>query len=97
MLPAAGLAGRCHAHNVGASLLTTVGIEGEWLASSVEEYIAIAVSAAEDVPLLAALRKGLRDRVLSSPLCDVERFIPILEDQYFSMHKSFQSKMQGHA
>lgn len=44
------------------------------LASSLDEYVELAVSAASDLERLAAWRTELRDRLLSSPLCDAKRF-----------------------
>jgi hypothetical protein len=37
-------------------------------------YVELAVSLAADLPGLAALRAGLRERMASSPLCDGPRF-----------------------
>ncbi len=45
------LAGRCHAHNVGVSLLAAVGLTDDWVASSEDEYVALAVAAASDIPV----------------------------------------------
>jgi protein O-GlcNAc transferase len=55
------------------SYLTNVGMT-ETIAASREEYIAIAVSLAGDLPRLAELRTGLRARMDASPLCDGKRF-----------------------
>lgn len=105
-VPCLTLAGACHAHNVGVSLLTAVGLEQDWVARSgelwmaagaapgwpagagchrdshplplltplsaitlpplraVDEYVAKAAALTADVQALAALRAGLRDRML---------------------------------
>jgi hypothetical protein len=51
-VPCVTLAGGCHAHNVGASLLTAVGLDGPrggrggaggWVARSEDEYVELAV------------------------------------------------------
>ncbi|CAK0734281.1 hypothetical protein CVIRNUC_000409 [Coccomyxa viridis] len=81
-VPVVTLQGRCHAHNVGVSLLAVLGMRGGWVAASEDEYVRLAVQAAADVPGLAALRAGLRARVLGSPLCDGRAFTRGLEEQY---------------
>ena len=48
-VPCITLAGGCHAHNVGVSLLTTVGLGKEWVAHSTDEYVQLALRAAADV------------------------------------------------
>jgi predicted O-linked N-acetylglucosamine transferase (SPINDLY family) len=55
------------------SHLSTVGLM-ETIAHSLEEYAGLAVALAGDLPRLAALRAGLRQRVAASPLCDGRRF-----------------------
>ncbi len=57
-------------------------MRGGWVAASEDEYVRLAVQAAADVPGLAALRAGLRARVLGSPLCDGRAFTRGLEAQY---------------
>lgn len=74
--------GGCHAHNVGASLLTTLGLQNDWVAETEEGYIALALRGAQNVKQLAELRAGLRERMLSSPLCDGPGFVKQLEDTY---------------
>ena len=81
-VPCISLRGACHAHNVGASLLSTLGLEREWVAGSEEEYVALAVRHASDCQALAELRSGLRARMLASPLCDAPGFVRQLEGVY---------------
>ncbi|KAK9823008.1 hypothetical protein WJX81_006345 [Elliptochloris bilobata] len=47
-VPVVTLAGACHAHNVGVSLLEAVGLQRGWVAASHDEYVALAVAAAHD-------------------------------------------------
>ena len=65
------------------SHLASAGLT-ETIATTTDAYVELAVSLAGDLPRLAALRAGLRDRVRSSPLCDGERFaanlMPVLRD-----------------
>ncbi len=53
--------------------LSNVGLK-ETIARDLHEYVELAVSWAGDLPKLAALRSGLRERMAGSPLCDGKRF-----------------------
>ena len=55
------------------SHLANVGLT-ETVAGDAREYVALAVRLAGDLPHLAALRAGLRERMARSPLCDGARF-----------------------
>jgi predicted O-linked N-acetylglucosamine transferase (SPINDLY family) len=55
------------------SHLSTVGLT-ETIAHDLDAYVELAVALAADLPRLAALRAGLRQRVARSPLCDGPRF-----------------------
>ena len=55
------------------SYLSNVGLT-ETIAHDLEEYVERAVALAGDLPRLAALRAGLRERMAASPLCDGKRF-----------------------
>lgn len=57
----------------GTSLMRNVGLP-EWIAIDDDDHLARAVRHAGDVEALAALRGGLRDRLLASPVCDHRRF-----------------------
>lgn len=67
---------------MGASLLTSIGMEDHWLAHSTDEYIELAVAASQDIQKLAETRAGLRSRMLGSPLCDGPSFVAQLEATY---------------
>lgn len=64
-----------HLSNVG--LTTTI-------ARDLEDYVDLAASLADDLPTLARLRAGLRERMQSSPLCDgagfARNFEPLMRD-----------------
>ena len=62
---AVGRAGWCQLSNLGLP---------ELCAASDEDFIRLAVDLAGDLPRLSALRAGLRDRLMRSPLCDGPRF-----------------------
>jgi predicted O-linked N-acetylglucosamine transferase (SPINDLY family) len=55
------------------SHLSNVGLT-ETIAHDLDEYVEVAVSVAGDLPRLAMLRAGLRERMAASPLCDGKRF-----------------------
>ena len=68
-VPVVSLAGDRHAARVGASLLTAVG-HPEWIATSREEYIRLAVDLATQPEKRAQLRASLRTEMQASPLLD---------------------------
>ena len=57
----------------GEGILHAVGLD-DWIAADDDDYLAKAVSFAADIPRLAALRAGMRERVRTSPLFDAPRF-----------------------
>jgi protein O-GlcNAc transferase len=65
--------GETFASRHGLSHLANVGLT-ETVARDLDEYVELAVSLAGDLPRLAALRAGLRERMAASPLCDGKRF-----------------------
>jgi predicted O-linked N-acetylglucosamine transferase (SPINDLY family) len=80
-LPVVTLAGKSHVSRVGVSMLTNIGLTG-MIARSVDDYVNIATGLAGDLGSLRALRDGLRDRMLSSPLTDAGRFTRHLEERF---------------
>jgi protein O-GlcNAc transferase len=65
----------------GASMLDALGLQ-RLIADSAENYIDIAVALTADLPGLAALRAGLRNRVAGSSLTNVKRKARELERLY---------------
>jgi predicted O-linked N-acetylglucosamine transferase (SPINDLY family) len=90
-VPTLTLAGDSLLARQGASLLTAAGLE-EWGATSKEEYIAKAIALSSDLPKLAALRAGLRQQVLASPLFDAPRFARNFEDALWGMWQRYQAQ-----
>jgi predicted O-linked N-acetylglucosamine transferase (SPINDLY family) len=72
-VPVVTLPGETFASRHALTHLSNVGIEGT-IARDLDHYVDLAVSLAADLPALAALRAGLRDRMRASPLCDGEQF-----------------------
>ncbi len=72
----------------GASILTRVGL-AELVAETEASYVEKAVALAGDAGRLSALRKGLRDRLERSPLCDGPRFTRDIESAYREMWRRF--------
>ena len=83
-VPVVTLRGDRHAGRVGATLLTAAGLP-ELIASNARDYIVIARELARDSVRLAALRRGLRERLQSSPLCDAPALARAMESVYDEM------------
>jgi predicted O-linked N-acetylglucosamine transferase (SPINDLY family) len=72
-VPVVTLPGETFASRHALTHLSNVGVEGT-TARDLDHYVDLAVALAEDLPALAAVRAGLRERMAASPLCDGERF-----------------------
>nr|CAX46402.1 putative SPINDLY protein [Rosa lucieae] len=83
-VPCVTMAGSVHAHNVGVSILSTVGL-GNLIAKNEEEYVQLAVQLASDITALSNLRMSLRDLMSRSPVCDGPKFTLGLESAYRNM------------
>jgi hypothetical protein len=70
-------------------MLKTVGLD-DWVAEDWPHYIALAVKWANDLPALAQLRAGLRDRALQSPLFDAEGMASDLVQAFEGMWSRWQ-------
>ncbi len=87
-VPVVTLAGERHSGRVGVSLLNAVGL-GEWIAETPEQYVSIAAQMAADIPRVAALRAGLRERIGASPLCNGSAFASKVEEAYREMWREY--------
>ncbi len=65
--------GETFANRHSLSHLSNAGM-GEFVVGSIDEYVAMAATLAKDIPRLAELRRGLRQQMSSSPLCDCAGF-----------------------
>ena len=86
-VPVVTLAGSTAVSRGGASVLSSVG-HRELIASSIEQYIAIATSLASNLAQLQQLRAGLRQQMRSSPLMDHAGFARDVENIYREMWRS---------
>jgi protein O-GlcNAc transferase len=77
-VPTVTLAGNSMLSRQGVSMLMCAGLP-DWIAQTEDEYVAIAVKQANDLPNLRKLRAGLRQQVFESPLMDAPRFAEALE------------------
>lgn len=87
-VPVITLRGDRHASRVGASILERVGCAG-WVAHTPEEYVDIARRLAGDLPALDGIRRGLRERLRESSLCDAEDFASRMEAAYAKIWEKY--------
>ncbi len=87
-VPIVTLAGARFVSRMGASIMTNLGLP-ELVANTEEDYVTIASGLAEDLPRLAELRRGMRERMKHSPLADAQRFTRHLEEAYRNMWRTW--------
>ncbi len=80
-VPVVSLLGDRHASRVGASILSRVGL-AEFIADSVDGYVASATMLGNSLGRLATLRRELRDTMAASPLCNAAGFTFDIESVY---------------
>ncbi|MFA6441065.1 MAG: tetratricopeptide repeat protein [Sterolibacterium sp.] len=90
-VPVVSLCGDRHAGRVGASLLNQIGLT-ELIADSTQSYVDIAAGLAGDIPRLGELRRTLRMRMKTSPLCDASAFARKVESAYRDMWQRWCGK-----
>jgi len=90
-VPVVTLAGDRAASRYGASLLSQVGLD-DLIAGNADELVEVAAALAADRDRLAALRRGLRDRMRASPLCRPAPFTRALEEAYRGMVETVWSE-----
>jgi predicted O-linked N-acetylglucosamine transferase (SPINDLY family) len=67
------LAGTSFLSRQGAGILMNAGL-ADWVASSADDYVALALSHTRDLSRLATLRHGLRQQALAAPIMDAPCF-----------------------
>ena len=80
-VPVVSLSGVTVVSRAGRSMLGNLGLS-ELATSTEKEFVDTAVALATDLPRLAALRAGLRERMRASPLMDGPRFARGIEEAY---------------
>jgi predicted O-linked N-acetylglucosamine transferase (SPINDLY family) len=93
-VPVITLRGHRHAGRVGASLLTQVGLT-DLIADSIEEYVELALALAGNPGRLDALRRTLRPRMATSPMCDEGAFACKMEAAFRSMWQHWCAASPG--
>jgi protein O-GlcNAc transferase len=78
----------------GQSLAYNAGL-ADWIAEDDDDYVAKAVMHTQDLKQLSALRTGLRQQVLASPLFDAPRFARHLEAALWGMWERWQGGRNG--
>jgi predicted O-linked N-acetylglucosamine transferase (SPINDLY family) len=72
-VPVVSLTGDRAVFRGGVSVLSNAGLP-QLIASTADDYVAIATSLAADLPALSAMRQSLRQRLMESPLMDASGF-----------------------
>ena len=72
-VPVLTLTGNSFLSRQGLGILSNAGLP-HWIAEDADDYVEKAATHASDLPQLVALRSGLRQQVLASPLFDAPRF-----------------------
>jgi len=90
-VPTVTLAGNTMVARQGASLLACVGLS-DWIAATVEDYVATAIAHAVDPERLRTLRAGLRRQMLASPLMDAPAFARRFEEALWGMWRNFMGE-----
>ena len=89
-VPVLTLAGRPPVGRIGTSLMMNLELP-QWVATSHEDYIAKALSLAQDTQALAELRAGMRERLQRSPIMDGMGFARGVEAAYRGMFDDWRS------
>jgi protein O-GlcNAc transferase len=84
-VPVISLCGTSPVSRAGLSQSSNLGLKDQFVARMPQEYIALAIKWASDLPRLAELRRSLRARMQQSPLMDAPRFARNVESAYREM------------
>ena len=83
-VPVVTMMGNRHGARFCYSFLSNVGIK-EFVAYEKQDYVNIAVAAAQDKQLLCLLRHNLREMMQKSPLMNAEKYMRDLEYLYMQL------------
>lgn len=87
-VPVITLAGKNFCGHMGVSILNNAEL-GELVAETNDQYVAIALSLAEDKQRRLAMRSALRKQIIASPLYDNETYVRELEKIYQRIRESY--------
>lgn len=87
-VPVVSLAGATAVGRGGLSILSNAGLP-RLVAHTTEESVRLCVDLATDLPHLATLRSGLRDRMIASPLMNASRFAGHVEAAFREMWRGW--------
>ena len=90
-VPTVTWAGGSHRSRVGNSIMSNLGL-ADYVAQTKEQYIDLAVSKANNLDALRAVRAGSRTRVSESAIMDNKGFVKELEEFYTRSMKELVSK-----
>ncbi len=90
-VPVLTLKGKRHSSRVGTSILTRIGLE-ELVAVNQEAFIEKAIALSGDLDRLALLRKGMRQRLKESPLCNAAYFASSVENAFKKVWECYVSE-----
>ena len=91
-VPVLTLRGRRHASRVSYSILRNCGLD-ELVVDSVDDYISLATTLANDLPRLAQLRELAAKRFRNATLCKPQHFTAQLESAYEAMLEASRPDM----
>jgi predicted O-linked N-acetylglucosamine transferase (SPINDLY family) len=80
-VPVVSRFGAHHASRVGLSILSAAG-HPEWATDDPVKFVQIATDLASNFERLSTLRKGMREQLRNSVLCDAKSFAPKIEAIY---------------
>jgi predicted O-linked N-acetylglucosamine transferase (SPINDLY family) len=87
-VPFVTVAGDHFLSRMGVTILTNAGLP-ELIARDVDDYVQTSVALGNDPARLAALRTGLREKVMASPVMDQQLFARDMEDAYRGMWREY--------
>ncbi len=93
-VPYITLAGRHLMSRMGVMILSNVGL-ASLIAENEDDYVGLAVKLAKDRERLFELRKGLREKMLTSPLMDAPRFARHFEAALSGMWQTWCDQQSG--
>lgn len=92
-IPVVTLAGASHVSRVGVSILSQVGLD-ELVTESSQEYVERAMALAANHERIREIRRGLRDTMRNSCLCNAEKFSRGIEALYVAVWEDWRRRVR---